>query len=541
MAGTISSAAKITQAADVDPPPRPVSRGDALTSAGRRTVHPLRPSDQYQSSELALQKVAQASRNGKHWQRSFRLRAALTDVAVIVLAVAVAQIVRFGLPADLHENFLLRTSYSVALVVTWIIALGAQQSWDLSLSGCGSEEYRRVVIATAWVCGVIAATALAFQLYPFIARGYLLIAIPLGLMGLLIGRRALRRSLARKRAVGEYTSQVVVLGSNTRSIAELCACLGRDKSAGHQVVGACITGFDGQLGEEMIETESGAVPVLGDEQAIETALKLTGADTLAVTATEHLGHQGMRTLAWQLDALQIDLIVAPGLTDIAGPRLKIRPIDNLPLFHVARARRDLPSRVQKRIFDLVVGSAALLFATPIMLAAAIAIKLEDRGPIFFRQSRVGYRGVPFRIVKFRTMLVDADSLKDNEQQTQEQSNVVFYKSASDSRITRVGRFLRKTSIDELPQLFNVLGGTMSLVGPRPLVPGEGRSVRYFVERRSLVKPGMTGLWQVSGRSDVSEEQRIRLDHLYVDNWSPVLDLVIVWRTVHAVLRKQGAY
>ncbi len=173
-----------------------------------------------------------------------------------------------------------------------------------------------------------------------------------------------------------------------------------------------------------------------------------------------------------------------------------------------------------------------------MLAAAIAIKLDDGGPIFFRQERVGYRGNPFRIFKFRTMVVDSEQRKESEQAAHGQSNVIFYKSANDSRVTPVGRFLRKTSIDEIPQIFNVLSGAMSLVGPRPLVPGEGESVEYFVERRSLVKPGMTGLWQVCGRSDVSAEERIRLDHSYVDNWSFVQDLVIMWRTVRAVLKRR---
>lgn len=498
------------------------------------------PSPRSTSAAQVLHGVAQAKLTNHQWKRSYRARVILTDTTVIVTTVAVAQIARFGLPEDLYADrgWLARAGYSVALIITWLLALGAQQSWDPTLAGTGSEQYRRVVLATAWVFGIIAATALTFQLYPLIARGYLLIALPLGLVGLACGRYLLRRSLARKRADGEYTNNVVILGS-PRSIADFCQCLTRDSTAGYQVIGACIAGFDGTIGDEVV-TPIGPIPVLGDAESIEDALRLTNADALAVTATEHLGYEGMRTLAWRLDALKVDLIVAPGMTDVAGPRLKIRPIDNLPLFHIARSRHDGPSRIQKRMFDLTLGSVALLMLLPVMLVAAVAIKFDDGGPVFFRQDRVGFRGMPFRIFKFRTMLVDSEEKKASERVARGQSNVVFYKSACDSRITRVGRFLRKTSIDEIPQLFNVIGGTMSLVGPRPLVPGEGQSIQYFVERRALVKPGMTGLWQVSGRSNVSAEERIRLDHSYIDNWSFVQDFVIVWRTVRAVLKKQGA-
>lgn len=429
------------------------------------------------------------------------------------------------------------TIFSLGLAAVWLITLGLQQSWDLSLVGVGTEEYRRVVTATAWVFGIIAAAGLVLQ--EQMARGYLVIALPVGLVGLLAGRHLLRRNLARKRVRGEFTNQVVVLGKRD-SIVSLCNSLDRSKSAGYRVIGACVPNFDGDMGVEL-KTRAGRVPVLGDEGCVEEALRLTNADALAVAAVEHLGHERMRRLAWRLDALRVDMIVVPGMTDIAGPRLKVLPIDNLPLFHIARPRHDSPSRYGKRLFDLAFGSVALLLLFPVMIAAAVAIKFDDGGPLFFRQERVGQHGMRFRILKFRTMFVDSDVTKGTEQAASGRSDAIFYKSASDSRVTRVGRFLRRTSIDEVPQLFNVLAGSMSIVGPRPLVPGEGNSVEHFIERRALVKPGMTGLWQISGRSDVSAEERIRLDHSYVDNWSCVQDVVIVWRTVRAVIKRQGAY
>jgi exopolysaccharide biosynthesis polyprenyl glycosylphosphotransferase len=237
------------------------------------------------------------------------------------------------------------------------------------------------------------------------------------------------------------------------------------------------------------------------------------------------------------------MIVAPGMMDIAGPRLKVRPIDNVPLFHIARPEHDSgPSRYGKRLFDLAFASVALVLLMPVFIAVALAIKLDDKGPVFFRQERPGLHGRTFRILKYRTMSTDPDSSKQAERAPVEPLEEIFFcKSESDNRVTRVGRFLRKTSLDEIPQLFNVLAGAMSIVGPRPLIPGEGLSVEYYMERRALVKPGITGLWQISGRSAVSAEERIRLDHSYVDNWSLLGDMVLVLRTVRAVLTGRGAY
>jgi exopolysaccharide biosynthesis polyprenyl glycosylphosphotransferase len=460
---------------------------------------------------------------------------------VIVTAIALAQIGRFAMLAGdgtelgVHSGSV--TALSVVLAVTWLTALGVLQSRDTSLVGVGSEEYRRVVSATVWVFGLTAVGSLVLQTQ--LSRGYLMIALPVGLIGLVGGRHLLRRDLVKRRTRGEFMTRIVVLGKPD-SIAMLCQSLHRSKTAGYSVAGVCIPDFAGPVGQEIV-TAYGVLPVLGDEKSVEIALRLTGADALAVTAVEHLGHEKMRTLAWDLDALGVDMIVVPGMTDIAGPRLKLRPIDNLPLFHIARPRHDGPSAAGKRLFDITFGAAALLAIMPVILAAALAIRLDDRGPVLFRQERVGHHGKRFRIVKFRTMSVDAEARKAGEAVTAGRNDAVFFKSAADSRITRVGRHLRAASIDELPQLFNVLGGSMSIVGPRPLVPGEGEAVEHFVARRALVKPGMTGLWQVSGRSDVSDDERIRLDHSYVDNWSPVQDLVIVWRTVRAVLKRDGAY
>ncbi|MFG1930089.1 sugar transferase [Mycobacterium sp. NPDC048908] len=481
--------------------------------------------------------------HGYRWKRSYRRRLIVVDTVAVVAAVTLASIGRFSVPVDeavaASRSWVFVATYSVGLVVVWLAVLGLAQSRDLSLAGIGVEEYRRVMSATAWVFGIIAAGGLLMNAQ--IARGYLLIALPVGLAGLLAGRYLLERNLAKNRSRGEFTNHVVVLGSPD-SIVSLCGKFDRARSAGYKVIGACVPDYDGEPGG-VLETPAGKVPVLGDASAVEEALRLTGADALAVAAVERLGHEQIRRLAWRLDLLRVDLIVVPGMTDIAGPRLKVRPIDDVPLFHIARPEHDSgPSRYGKRAFDLAFASVALILLIPVFAVVSCAIKLEDRGPVFFRQQRPGLHGKPFRILKFRTMSTDGDASQPTDPILVEPVEQIFFaKSESDNRVTRVGRYLRRTSLDEIPQLVNVLTGAMSIVGPRPLIPGEGLSVEHYIERRALVKPGITGLWQISGRSSVSAEERVRLDHSYIDNWSLLRDMVIVLRTVRAVLNGRGAY
>jgi exopolysaccharide biosynthesis polyprenyl glycosylphosphotransferase len=514
-------------------PPATGRRASRTARHGRKRYDPA-----YLDRLLSDGTEAKAQR--RRWDRAHRWRVLTVDTAVIVAVLVVAQIGCYRIfPTDSaigRSSWGQLTMISIVLAVCWLVALGLQKSRDMSLIGIGPEEYRKVVSATAWVFGLAAVTAALAEVQ--IPRGYLIIALTLGVVGLVAGRHILHLDLARRRTAGRFITRVVVLGQ-PESVRMLCESFRRSAAGGFRVVGACVPGYDGQVGGELL-MPTGPVPVLGDHCAVESALEVTGADAVAVTSVEHLGAHNMRKLVWHLQSLDAELIVVPGVTDVAGHRLRMRPIDNLPLMHIAAPRQDGPALIVKRLFDLAFATAALMAALPIMALVAVTIKLDDGGPVIFRQSRVGHRGRHFRIYKFRTMRVDAESREEAERQTTGH-NGVFYKSACDSRITRAGRFLRATSIDELPQLFNVVGGSMSMVGPRPLVPGEGDSVEHFVERRGLVKPGITGLWQISGRSDVSEEERIRLDHSYVDNWSCIQDLHIVWRTARAVLKRDGAY
>jgi len=236
----------------------------------------------------------------------------------------------------------------------------------------------------------------------------------------------------------------------------------------------------------------------------------------------------------------VQLIVAPAVTDFAGPRIVVRPVDGLPLLHIDEPDLEGIRRALKHALDAALAWVALLGLSPLFLVIGVAIKLHDGGPIFFRQARVGRQGEPFRIWKFRTMVVGAEERLDDLREMNEHDGVLF-KIRQDPRVTRVGAFLRKHSLDEMPQLFNVIGGSMSMVGPRPPLQQEVDLYGEEMRRRLLVKPGMTGLWQINGRSDLSWEESVRLDLYYVENWSPALDFMVLWKTLAVVLRGHGGY
>jgi exopolysaccharide biosynthesis polyprenyl glycosylphosphotransferase len=247
-----------------------------------------------------------------------------------------------------------------------------------------------------------------------------------------------------------------------------------------------------------------------------------------------------RRMAWQLEDLDTQMIVVPAITDTSAQRLEVRPVAGLPLVDVERPRAIASGRWVKRTFDIVGAGLLLLLAAPVMGLVALAIKLEDGGPVLFRQLRVGRKGEVFECLKFRSMVPDAEARLAALADLNEGAGPLF-KMTRDPRITRVGRFIRRFSIDELPQFWNALVGDMSLVGPRPALPSEVARYDSDARRRLDVRPGLTGLWQVSGRSDLAWDDAIRLDLYYVDNWSMVQDLMILGKTANAVVGSAGAY
>jgi exopolysaccharide biosynthesis polyprenyl glycosylphosphotransferase len=282
------------------------------------------------------------------------------------------------------------------------------------------------------------------------------------------------------------------------------------------------------------------VPVLGKFADLLQVVDDARIDTVILTSADEIGPQDMRRLGWDLESRQTNLIVAPALTDVAGPRIHARPVAGLPLIYVDYPTFEGRKHTTKRAFDILAGGLLLVLLSPLFLLIAVAVRRDSVGPAFFRQERVGFRGRRFRMAKFRSMVTDAEAMQPALLE-QSDGNGVLFKLKTDPRVTRLGGILRKYSLDELPQLFNVIRGSMSLVGPRPHPASDVLHYEAIDMRRLVVKPGMTGLWQVGGRSGLSWEESVRLDLYYVENWSLMGDLIILWRTIKAVTRPEAAY
>ena len=419
---------------------------------------------------------------------------------------------------------------AVAFPIVWVLACMSTRAYETRFLADGAAEFRRVAEAGFRLLALCALAIFAFQSDK--AAEAALIAFPVTVSATLLARYAARQIVYRQRVQGRWLHKVVVVGRE-RACAELIRQLRREPFGGFVVVGVCVDSA------QSVDVEG--IPVVGSSMSIVEALKRTSADTVAVGAWSNLSQQDMRRLAWQLEGTGVDLVVAPSLTDVAESRLHIRPISGLPLLHVKQPEFVGGRRIVKRVIDRVTALCLLVGISPLLLLFIAAIRLTSDGPAIFRQTRVGADGRTFTMYKFRSMYLDAEERLAEMQSENEKSDGLLFKIKADPRITPFGRLLRRFSIDELPQLFNVVRGDMSLVGPRPPLVREVREYGEDVWRRLLVPPGVTGLWQISGRSDLSWEESVRLDLHYVENWSLALDLAILWKTISAVLARRGAY
>jgi exopolysaccharide biosynthesis polyprenyl glycosylphosphotransferase len=419
---------------------------------------------------------------------------------------------------------------SIGLPLIWLAFVGLAGGYDSRFIGVGPDEFRRVLNAGVSLTAAVA--ILSYATKSEIARGYVVIALPCLTVFDLTARFLLRKRLHRQRTKGDCMRRVVAVG-HARVAADLATELRRETYHGLSVVAACVT--DPDAGGEV-----DGIPYIGGLRNVTEVVARYKADTVAVLACPEMSGVRLRELAWELEKTGTDLCVAPALLDVAGPRTTIRPVAGLPLLHVDHPEFTGAKQVIKDAFDKLVGLTALAILAPIFVAVAMAIRFNDGGPAFFRQTRVGKDGRGFTVYKFRTMVMDAEDRKTQLAVSNESDGVLF-KMRKDPRITSVGGWLRRYSLDELPQLINVVRGDMSLVGPRPALPDEAARYGDYVRRRLVVKPGMTGLWQVNGRSDLSWEESVRLDLRYVENWSLVLDLQIIWKTASAVITGSGAY
>jgi exopolysaccharide biosynthesis polyprenyl glycosylphosphotransferase len=422
---------------------------------------------------------------------------------------------------------------SVILPLFWLLSVTLAGGYDPRFIGVGSDEFRKVV--NAGVCLTAAVAVVSYATKTDIARGYVVVALPCATLFDLLARYALRKRLHKWRSRGRCLRRVVVVG-HAPVVAKLADELGRASYHGLSVVAACLAGGPGQSAA----TEIAGVPAMPGLDSVAETVKRFEADTVAVVACPEMSGARLRDLAWELEKTDTDLCVAPALLDIAGPRTTIRPVAGLPLLHMDHPEFTGGRQVIKTAFDRICAATALVLLSPLFVILCVIIRCSDGGSAFFRQVRVGKGGRSFVLFKFRTMVPDAEAQKVNLA-TLNETDAVLFKIRNDPRVTPVGTWLRRWSVDELPQLINVLRGDMSLVGPRPALPEEAALYRDYVRRRLVVRPGLTGLWQVNGRAGLSWEESVRLDLRYVENWSFLLDVQILWKTWAAVRRGSGAY
>jgi len=469
-----------------------------------------------------------------HWVRRYAAALVAIDALSFAVAGAVAERVRFGSDDMMLRGEPLGLPYALVtllLVPAWVSVLALSSAYDRRVVGVGSDEYRRVFDGGVRALALVAFVAFVLDLP--LARGFVAIAVPLGGFLTLLGRYLARRWLHRQRSRGHCSRTMIVVGSEDNAT-QLIRHLQRVPYAGFVVIGACVPGGSGVL-----EVDGTLVDVLGRPDQARDRVRDLRVDAVGVADSGSL-NGSLHRLAWSLEGSGVDLVVAPVLADVAGPRIVARPVAGLPLLHVEEPRLSGFKCLMKVAIDRVVALVGLVMLAPFLLAVGLAVRLTSDGPALFSQLRVGRGGRTFTMRKFRTMHHGAESQVSALAERNEHDGLLF-KLRDDPRRTRVGRWLRRYSLDELPQLWNVLRGDMSLVGPRPPLPGEVERYEDHVRRRLLVKPGLTGLWQVSGRSDLPWAEAVRLDLYYIQNWSPALDATILWKTVRVVLQARGAY
>ncbi|SEC24988.1 sugar transferase [Streptomyces sp. TLI_105] len=471
------------------------------------------------------------SRPAIEWEQRYRRTVIISDtVATAFVVTAIGDFFGVRDAANWHEK------WGILAFGTQLLVLGAlavSRAWAPAVLGQGAEEFRRLgrSLFTATVVlalGGIALTSRNIKLWIFVA-------IPAIALVAMTARYLLRLWLHRERKEGRCLRPVLAAGSPD-TVRDLITRTRKFPHLGWRVEAVCTTdgrGLDGDLLD--------GVPVVGQLADVAKHVRHDGYRVVAVTPDPHWSPDRLRRLAWNLEGSDAEMVVAPVLMEVAGPRLHVDAVLGIPLLRVSMPTFTGGRRAIKEVVDRLGAAVLLLLFTPLMALVALLVLLDSRGGAFYRQRRVGKDGREFTILKFRTMVTGADGAARAALADHNEGAGPLFKLRRDPRVTRVGAVLRRYSIDELPQLFNVLTGSMSLVGPRPPLPEESAAYGPDIRRRLLVKPGLTGLWQISGRSDLPWEEAVRLDLRYVEDWSLALDTVILWKTLRAVLYGQGAY
>jgi exopolysaccharide biosynthesis polyprenyl glycosylphosphotransferase len=481
-----------------------------------------------------------ASKRFAEWSRRYLMLVAGADALVGGIASAV--------PASISNT--LSGKHAVPLVwlvglIVWPAAIALCRGYRRNRIGIGFDEPGAVmragmvvVVAGALPAGFMAVPTGALDpngewtLFLYALLKLVAVGAPFAVLLSLLVRFLAHRILHYLQSHGHNLRHVLVVGS-FGAAQQLSERIQREPDAGMKIMGLCLPS------SELPRPVVAGVPVLGSLSQVPQVARSMGCDAVAVTSDDATRYSYLRELAWSLEGAGVELLVDPGLVEVAGPRMHIRPLMGFPLLHVEEPHFTGWRWLLKRATDVVLASVGLFIISPLMLGIAGVIKLQDGGPVIFRQARIGRNGKTFTMLKFRSMVVDAENRKFELMADNEGKGGLF-KLSNDPRVTRFGQFLRSFSLDELPQLLNVLAGSMSLVGPRPHLASELALMPTEASRRSLVTPGLTGLWQVSGRSDLEGDDAVRLDLRYVENWSFTLDVQIMWKTVSAVLARRGA-
>jgi len=457
-----------------------------------------------------------------NWKPNLRKNISIIDFFSLVFAVTLILTLRFPQTwqGELSAYEIRNIFLALLVLASWLFFLWFNGSRDTNILGFGADEYKRLINATLFSFTSIAFISYIFKLQ--ISRAFILLVFPFGLITLFVSRRMLRRRLLKARSEGRYLSKVLLLHSGENDPVE-----SRLSIASH-------AGFDVVYKVQTLEGSK-----LDFKQIVAKAIE-NNCDQIMVGQSAIISAAELRKLGWALEETSIDLIVAPAVTEIAGPRLKVSNVEGLPLLHLEQPVFSGVSRVTKRLLDLVLSVIGLTVISPFLLIVALMIKFYDRGSIFYTQKRIGQNNKEFSVYKFRTMYEGSHEQR-GKVMAETNKDPRLAKDPQDPRVTKPGLFLRRWSIDEIPQIINVLKGEMSLVGPRPPLAEEVNQYEKSERRRLLVKPGLTGLWQVSGRSELDWEDAVRLDLYYVENWSLTLDILIIIRTAAAVWRGEGAY
>ena len=473
----------------------------------------------------------EGTRARRAWKPRYVRRAVFLDLACAAAAALVGHTVFFGAHVGNAPGPPFWIMLTLPLV--WVLAMLLARAYEQRFLWVGVEEYRRVLQAAVILLAAVGTLSLGLQLAP--TRGFVVLSLPLATFLTLAQRWAHRRWLHRRRRRGKYQQTTLLVG-HCRAVAALDEQLHRAADRGYRVIGCCLPSDQQSRAFDAFN----GLPVLGGVDDVVDVVTRFGVDTVAVLPSEELDGRVLRELGWQLEDTEAELLVAPAITDIVGPRVHIRPVAGLPLLHMERPELTGLRRFTKSLVDRTAAVLGLVVLAPVLLGIAVAVRATSPGPVLFRQERVGHCGRPFTMLKFRSMVTGAHEMV-RDLAAASDGNGVLFKMQADPRVTRVGRFLRRHSLDELPQLVNVVRGDMSLVGPRPPLQSEVDKYGRDMHRRFLVKPGLTGLWQVTGRSELSWDDTVRADVRYVENWSLALDLSIMLKTVRAVVRGSGAY